>query len=274
MNRILTQPVSVLMPVCNEVTVVEQVVEEWHASVFRSLPSGSELIFDDGESTDGTLEKLERLREKYRYIRILYSKKEGFAAAARRLYQEARCPLVFFTDSDGQYVADEFWKAAALIEGCDMAHGAKSNRQDPLYRKLASRCFNQAANAFFRTGLRDINSAFRLLSKAMVDDLLPRIHCMPTLFNAEMLLRAHGQGYVIRQVDVAHRPRKYGRSRGLPPTTFTWECCRAYQGLCQLRTEFNSGDPVPLRTSASPHLAVGRKTRTSVSSHLTIGREP
>jgi len=80
------------------------------------------LIFDDGESNDGTLEKLEMLQEKYRYIRILYSKKEGFAAAARRLYQEARCPLVFFTDLDGQYVADEFWKAAALIEGCDMAH--------------------------------------------------------------------------------------------------------------------------------------------------------
>src|SRR2546428_10121828 len=101
----ITQPVSVLMPVCNEAALIEGVVREWEADVFRHLPAGSELVFDDGESRDGTLARLEALRADLPFVRILYSQRDGFAASARRLHSEARCPLVFFTDSDGQYVA-------------------------------------------------------------------------------------------------------------------------------------------------------------------------
>jgi dolichol-phosphate mannosyltransferase len=236
----ITQPVSVLMPVCNEVTVIEDVVREWGADVFRHLPSGSELVFDDGDSRDGTLARLEALHSEFPFLRILYSKRDGFAAAARRLYKEARCPLVFFTDSDGQYVASEFWKVAELFETCDMAHGAKVGRQDPVYRKVASACFNGIAEALFQVDLADINSAFRLMSKAMVDDLLPTVHCMPTLFNAELLLRAVAAGYRVKDVGVVHRSRAHGESRGLPPGRFARECWGAYQGLRELRRELRA----------------------------------
>src|SRR5262249_25058776 len=160
---------------------------------------------------------LEALQHELPFLRILYSKRDGFAASARRLYAAARCPIIFFTDSDGQYVASEFWKVAQLFETCELAHGAKVDRQDPAYRKIASMGFNGIAKALFRVGIADINSAFRLMSKAMVDELLPSVHCMPTLFNAELLLRAMAAGYRVRDVGVAHRPRADGESRGLPP---------------------------------------------------------
>jgi dolichol-phosphate mannosyltransferase len=238
--RRITEPVSVLMPVCNEVAVIENVVREWESEVFRYLPPGSELVFDDGDSRDGTLAKLEALRSELPLIRILCSPRDGFGAAARRLYNAARCPLVFFTDADGQYVAREFWKVAEALPSCDMAHGAKVDRQDPVYRKAASACFNRIAGAFFPVGIADINSAFRLLPKAMVDDLVPRIHCMPTLFNAELLLRAVAAGYTVKQVDVEHRSRGRGESRGLPAGRFARECLRAYRGLKQLRDELRA----------------------------------
>jgi dolichol-phosphate mannosyltransferase len=240
MSKRLSQPLSVLMPVCNEAAIIEDVVGEWDRHVFQFLPDGSELLFDDGDSRDGTLEILERLRAQHPYIRILYSKKDGFAASARRLYNEARAPLVFFTDSDGQYVASEFWNVAQHVDEFDMVHGAKVNRQDPTYRRFASHCFNAISSSMFKVGIRDINSAFRILRKEMVDRLLPEIHCMPTLFNAELLLRAMAQGYTVKQVDVAHRPRKHGKSRGLPTTTFPRECMRAYRGLLQLRRELDA----------------------------------
>ncbi|MBV8781039.1 MAG: glycosyltransferase family 2 protein, partial [Phycisphaerae bacterium] len=74
MIRVFPHSVSILMPICNESEVVESVVEEWDREVFRYLPAGSELLFDDGASTDGTLEKLDTLREKHPYIRVLRSK--------------------------------------------------------------------------------------------------------------------------------------------------------------------------------------------------------
>lgn len=247
----ITQPVSVLMPVCNEVAVIEAVVREWEAEVFRRLPNGSELVFDDGESRDGTLARLEALRRELPFVRILYSRRDGFAAAARRLYAAARCPLVFFTDSDGQYVASEFWKVAEIFDGCDMAHGAKVGRQDPAYRRIASLGFNGIAKALFRVDIADINSAFRLMSKTMVDDLLPTVHSMPTLFNAELLLRAIAAGYHVKDVGVVHRRRTDGESRGLPPGRFARECWGAYRGLRELRHELGMQRPPPVPSRGS-----------------------
>jgi hypothetical protein len=105
---------------------------------------------------------------------------------------------------------------------------------------VASAGFNQIARSFFGVAIADINSAFRLLPKTMVEDLLPRVHCMPTLLNAELLLRAVASGYSVKQVDVAHRPRAQGESRGLPPARFARECLRAYRGLAQLHRELRA----------------------------------
>jgi len=251
MIKQLSQPLSVLMPVCNEAAIIEDVVEEWDTEVMRLLPEGSELIFDDGDSRDGTIQKLENLQQKLPYIRILYSKRDGFAASARRLYTEARCPLVFFTDSDGQYVAGEFWNVARHVDQFDMVHGAKVGRQDPAYRRFASTCFNRISASTFNVRIGDINSAFRILRRSMVEELLPQIRCMPTLFNAELLLRAVSKGYTVKQVDVAHRPRKHGGSRGLPPLTFPRECLRAYNGLVELRREIDEARRVAGARAAS-----------------------
>ncbi len=239
MTRELSEPVSVLMPICNEAQILPSVIEEWHREVFRHLPKGSEWVFDDGASTDGTLAILEQSQREHPYIRILNSRKEGFAASARRLYREARCPLVFFTDSDGQYVAQEFWKLAPFIRDYDMVHGAKVNRKDPLFRKVASRGFNLISESLFHTGFNDINSAFRLMRKSMADSLLPQIRSMPTLLNAELLLRCMQEGYTVKQVNVCHRPRRFGESRGLPAASFLTECFKAYRGLLELRSEMS-----------------------------------
>src|ERR1700683_1664765 len=138
MDRSFPHPISILMPICNEVDVLDSLIDEWHRDVMQYLPSGSEMLFDDGASTDGTLEKLDKFQQTHPYIRVLRSKKEGFAPAARRLYQEARCPYVFFTDSDGQYVPSEFWKIVEGLKGYDIAHGAKVSRKDPMIRLVGS----------------------------------------------------------------------------------------------------------------------------------------
>jgi glycosyltransferase involved in cell wall biosynthesis len=246
----LPQPVSLLMPVCNEADVIRQVLEEWERDVVRHLPGGSELVLDDGDSTDGTLHILDELRGRFPYLRVIRSRRDGFAASARRLYQAARCPLVFFTDSDGQYVAAEFWRLAAHVGEADLIHGAKAHRQDPAFRRAASWSFNRLSRWYFGVTIADINSAFRLMRREMVDAVLPEVHHMPTLLNAELLLRAIHRGYVVREVAVAHRPREHGGSRGLPARRFLNDCFHAHQGLVRLRRELRVSGPT--RPSAKP----------------------
>lgn len=229
------------MPVCNEAAVIEEVVREWEIDVIQYLAPGSELLFDEAASADGTRQILERLQATRGFLRIMsHEKKEGFAAAARNLYTHARNELMFFTDSDGQYVANEFWKLTPHVEKYDLVHGAKIGRQDPLFRKISSAVFNRVARFIFDEHYSDINSAFRFVKKPIIDRLLPDLRCMPTLLNAELLLRAEMAGCEIKQVRVVHRRRTAGVSRGLPPLQYLSECFRAYRGLLALKAEYRA----------------------------------
>jgi glycosyltransferase involved in cell wall biosynthesis len=237
----LPGPVSILMPVCNEAEVIEEVIEEWVRNVFQYLPPGSEMVFDDGASTDGTREILERMVGKYPFVRVLYDEsRDGFAAAARRLYRSAKCPWVFFTDSDGQYVARDFWKLAEHVGHYDVIHGAKIGRKDPLLRRIFSALFNKTAAFLFEVRCLDINSAFRLMKTRSVLNVLDRCTCMPTLLNAELLLRSEVENHQIKQVAVTHRQRRFGRSRGLPPARYLWEGLRAVRGLLKIKASYRT----------------------------------
>lgn len=235
----LPAPVSVLMPVYNEAEVIEAVVEEWARDVFAHLPAGSELVFDEGGSTDGTRAILARLKAKHPYIRIIQNeRKDGFAAAARRLYATATCPLIFFTDSDGQYVAADFWTLARHVPAYDVVHGAKIGRKDFLHRRVFSGLFNKAAAFLFELHILDINSAFRLVKADVVRDILPTVHTMPTLLNAEFLIRSALANYEVKQVYVLHRSRRFGRSRGLPGPRYLLEGVRAFKGLLEIMASY------------------------------------
>ena len=74
--------------------------------------------------------------------------------------------------------------------------------------------------------------------REVVEAIIPSVRCMPTLINAELLLRVELNNLPIKQVHVRHRPRRFGVSRGLPPWTFLFEAYKAYRGLLRLKQEF------------------------------------
>lgn len=237
MREIPTEPISFLMPVCNEEPVIREVIDEWRRDVLCHLTHPYEWIFDDC-SSDGTTEILSQLCQENPAVRVIRSERDGFFNAAMRLYRAAQYPVVFFTDSDGQYIPDEFWRLTPYLADHDIVHGAKVGRKDPLYRLAASGAFNALARMRFRTQMADMNSAFRLVRRSVLEQLLPKVRHLPMLLNAEMLLRAEREGFRIQVVPVGHRPRRAGRSRGLPTCSFLRECWRAARGLRRLEDEY------------------------------------
>ncbi len=232
-------PVSILVPACNEAADIERVLTELVDVVYRDLPAGSELLVNEGGSTDGTKQILQTLSERWPFLSVEYrDHKEGFAAAARALYRRASCPLLFFCDSDGQCVAEEFWKLAKHVEDYEFVQGVKRVRRDPFLRRSASRVFNCMARALFGFGYRDINYGFRLCRREALLDCLPLCTRMPMLLNAEMSIVAHARGHRIKEVLVQHRLRLSGISRGLMPRTFLSESWRAVLGLLALRRDW------------------------------------
>jgi len=244
-------PVSILMPVCNEADVIEDVLDEWIHEVLDKLPPGSEMVLDDC-SNDGTEKILADIARRHPQVRVEFNPRDGFFNSAMRLYRLAKCPLVFFTDSDGQYVPAEFWKVAESIDANDMVHGAKIARKDPLYRVAASAAYNGLVRLMFRSKCEDVNSAFRLIRRPLLDAVLGQVHCLRMLPNSEMYIRAEAMGFRIRNVPVSHRARKFGKSRSLPWRRFVMECFRAFRGILELRRELSS-----LKRTRGPAEAAG-----------------
>jgi glycosyltransferase involved in cell wall biosynthesis len=238
------QPISILMPVCQEAEGIESVVAELAEVVFRYLPEGSEFLIEEGGSTDGTKEILRELEQRWPFLKVNYSdRKEGFAAAARKLYERAACPLIFFTDSDGQCVASEFWRLAGALDGNDMVLGRKRVRHDPLMRRITSRVFNFIARTLFGFKYRDINFGYRLCLRSVMANVLESVEVMPTMINAEIVIIAHANGLRLVEVDVHHRPRLFGMSQGFAGFIPT-EALHAFVGLLKLKKKLANGHAV------------------------------
>ena len=71
------------------------------------------------------------------------------------------------------------------------------------------------ANALFALDVRDIDCAFKLFRREVLDAI--PIASIGAFVNAEILVRARAAGFRIRQVPVTHQPRRAGRASGANP---------------------------------------------------------
>ena len=143
------ESVTICLPVLNEYEVIEFVIQEW-LTVLKKLPHGSKILIDDGGSTDGTLAILDKFINQGEKITIIRNQKpDGFGNAARRLFNSADTHWIFFTDSDGQYVAEDFWLLWDRRDGKDFIRGIKLGRLDPLMRRITSLVWNKSVNFLF-----------------------------------------------------------------------------------------------------------------------------
>lgn len=105
----MSETVTICLPVLNEVDVIQFVIEEW-IDIVEKLPDGSKVLVENGGSIDGTIKILENLQAAHKNLDVVYrDKADGFGNAAKRLLISPETKWVFFTDSDGQYVAEDFW---------------------------------------------------------------------------------------------------------------------------------------------------------------------
>ena len=208
-------PVSIVMLVYNEAEVIEHVVRGFHEAIGRRLPGSQFIVAEDG-SRDGTTEILRRLADELGLTLTHRDERRGYTRALRDALALARHDLVLFSDSDGQHDPADFWRLARRIPYCDMVIGFKQPRRDPLYRLAMSRVFNRLVGVLFTLRFHDVNCGFRLMRRALVEDLLRDEWRMRACTFTEFTIRAFYKGYAIQEAPIRHLPRPFGESRGVP----------------------------------------------------------
>lgn len=206
-----TRPsISAVLPAYNEEANIRPVTEGLRAALARHCERFEILIVDDG-STDATPALADALAAEYPEVRAIHHRpNRGYGAALRSGFTSARMPLVFYTDSDGQFVPDEIGLLTDRMDGADIVTGYRADRQDPWKRKFFSWGFKKFIGMIFGVHVRDCDCAFKLYRREVFDEIT--IASDQFFVDAEVLAKANALGYVIDEVPVTHLARAGGQS--------------------------------------------------------------
>ena len=167
-------------------------------------------------------------------VRVVHHpQNRGYGAALRSGFEAARYPLVAFIDGDNQFDVRELSGLLAALDGCDMVSGYRITRRDPPIRRLNAFMYNWLARLLFAIPVRDVNCAFKVYRRELLDRVLPHLRSTGALINVEMLARAGKLGARIREVGVQHYPREAGNQTGGSPAVIL----RAFRELFALWRE-------------------------------------
>jgi dolichol-phosphate mannosyltransferase len=208
----VTTPLSIVMPVYNESGVIAEVVSDLTREVVARLDGAEIVIVDDG-STDGTPAILDRLTEEHAHVRVLHAERnQGHGPSLRQAFDSAEGDWLFQMDSDGQQLAAEIWDLWALREEADLVVGVRRGRSEGRHRDVVSAAARLAARVLGRVPLRDVNVPFKLIRRAVWEDLAVDVPVRPVAPSLLIAVGAPLRGWRLREVEITHLPRRHGTS--------------------------------------------------------------
>lgn len=201
--------ISVVIPLYNETASLRELYAEL-TQAMTPYADRCEMIFVDDGSRDGSCEQLQALRSLDARVKIVRLRSnQGKATALQTGFRAATGQVIITLDADLQDDPKEIPRLLQkLEEGFDVVSGWKVTRHDPWSRRLLSALFNGVTARLTGVPLHDFNCGYKIYRRAVIDEL--RLYGEMHRFIPAL---ASWRGFRIAEIEVAHRPRRYGRSR-------------------------------------------------------------
>jgi glycosyltransferase involved in cell wall biosynthesis len=225
--------ISLVLPAYNEAENIEPVVAEALTALEACTDDFEIIVVDDG-SADDTAGVTKRLMEGTPRLRLAqHPVNQGFGAAVFTGFTTAVKDWIFYTDADRQFVLSELEKFVPLMDQADLIAGYRAPRRDPFLRVLYGKGWSMLCTLFFGYTVRDVDCAFKLFRREIIQELGEQITSRGATFSIEWLTRAKRAGYRFVELPVTHRPRVAGSQTGANLDVIT----RAFRELIQFRVQ-------------------------------------
>jgi glycosyltransferase involved in cell wall biosynthesis len=216
-NDIGHPKLSIVIPLYNESESIGELHRQIiHVSDGLNLPY--EIIYVDDCSRDGSFKILRELYEsdtdriKVIQFRRNFGKSEALSAG----FSVARGDMIVTMDADLQDDPAEIPNLISkLNEGYDLVSGWKKKRKDPISKTIPSWFWNRFIRLMTRIKIHDMNCGLKIYHR----DVIKAIQVYGELHRYIPVL-AQWEGFIVSEIPVNHRPRKFGKSKYGPSRFF------------------------------------------------------
>lgn len=234
---------SIVMPAYNEEEVIETVVRQWTDLLTRQFPNqDTRLIVVNDGSRDQTGTILDQIKDRYPHLVVVHQPNGGHGNAVVNGYRQAvtlGSEYVFQTDSDDQFVPDDFGKLWAKRSESPFILGYRQVRYDAPARLVITKILQFSIALIYGTFIKDSNIPFRLIRGSFLRRLLAQLP-QPTPFapNIFLSVMAKKAGYNTFDMPIIHKERQTGTV-----SILKWKllkvCIQSFKELTQFRLELS-----------------------------------
>jgi glycosyltransferase involved in cell wall biosynthesis len=208
---------SCFFPAFNEEENIEAILEEALATLPRFADDFEVIVVNDG-SSDRTAEVVRSFAAAADRVRLVsHEVNRGYGEALRSGLNAARGDAVFFTDADRQFHLDDIARLLEEYPASPIVAGYRLKRNDPKHRLFVARVYRAILKAVLGLRVRDVDCAFKLFDRAVLDEIRPALVSRSAFISPELLIRGQMAGFPIAEVGVPHYPRTAGRPKGATP---------------------------------------------------------
>jgi glycosyltransferase involved in cell wall biosynthesis len=236
---------SIFFPMWNEEQYIHRAIRAAKEICDQLVASGDivdyELIVVDDASTDDTGRLADELASIDDHVRAVHhpvnrklggSIKSGLAAATG--------DLILYTDADLPFEMIELVKAIRVMRNyeADIVSAYRLDRTgEGPRRAIYSFGYNVLIRSMFGTRMRDINFAFKLMRRRVLDRIT--LTSEGSFIDAELMIRANKLGFHVVQIGVDYFPRTRGVSTLSSPAVIR----RIVSEMTSLRRELRTLRP-------------------------------
>lgn len=209
---------TIFFPAWNEEDSIARALSAAGEAASRLIRRGEiasyELLVINDASTDRTGEIVEELGRQDPRIRVVHHpENRKLGGSLKTGFREATGDLVLYTDADLPFDMAELDKAVRLLRiyEADVVSAYRFDRTGEGPRRLVySYAYNHLVQLLFHLRLRDMNFAFKLVRRHVLDNV--DLRSEGSFIDVELLARAQRLGFHIVQFGVDYFPRTRGIS--------------------------------------------------------------